>query len=199
MKRPIFITTAIFFFTYLVLNPFLYIHFGNSYLVKFGKNGMVEYSPVENNLLVFLTSWFSFAELVPHYSTPVAKALYGSITDSSLTFPTAAITIVAADVVYAFRPAWLRLNICKWKFPLFSPWMVYILAVLSTYTVNWIALQEYHYPITGISIVGFCFLMIYLAATLVVFARYTFNSFNKSARQYRDIRKFTLALQYLRR
>ena len=162
-----FLSSFMFFSTYLVLNSVLYSLYGNSYLLSFGKTGLLVNSTVENKPLVFLTSWFSFAEMV-HYNISVPNALWTSVTDKSLNFPIPAITIVLADVVQHYRPSWLEIKIQSVDIPAFFPIVVYSFSALSTYTVSLINWSKYGYPVSGISIVALCFLVTYLIVALRV-------------------------------
>ena len=155
-----FLSTVTFVTTYLILNSVLYAHFGKAYQVKMGSGGLV-YSPYENNLLVYLTSWFSFAEMIPlpqFVNVPVYRALQISVWSSNFMIPLIMFTV--ADVVYYRKCSWLLIEFknCRLNF---SPVWVYLSAILSTLISSGWVYITHGYPSTGISIIGFSVLVFY--------------------------------------
>lgn len=156
-----FLSTITFISTYVILNSVLYTHFGRAYQVTLGSGGLVP-SPHENNLLVCLTSWFSFAEMIPlpqFVNVPVYRALQVSVCSLNFTIPL--ITIGLADSFYFLNDSRMLLEFKKCRLN-FSPGRVYISAILSTLVCSGWTWKTYGYPNTGISIIGFSVLIIYL-------------------------------------
>ena len=150
----------IFFGTYIVGNSVFYLIFGNSYLE----------TPAENQTLVFLTTWFSFAEKVPVQNTPLLQALRESVFDWNFGVP--AIILTASSSAQYWKPQWLELRIKEYRFPHFNPGWVYGLSILSSYAVSFLRWQYGHLkPSTGISIIAVCLLATYPIASLALFLR----------------------------
>ena len=167
-----FLSTVTFVTTYLILNSVLYAHFGKAYQVKMGSGGLV-YSPYENNLLVYLTSWFSFAEMIPlpqFVNVPVYRALQISVWSSNFMIPLIMFTV--ADVVYAFRPFFLVFRPIRKVQVDMNPAKVYFLSVCASYVVNGVYWIKNGYPGTGISIVGFCFSLSYTIAWILQYFKF---------------------------
>ena len=169
LSKVKFLSTFIFLFTYLVLNPILYLHFGHTYLIKF-ENGAPVYSPVENDLLVYITSWFSFAEEIESFNTPVLDAM--TISVFSVNFILPLVIILIADVVYAFRPFFLVFRPIRKVQVDMNPAKVYFLSVCASYVVNGVYWIKNGYPGTGISIVGFCFSLSYTIAWILQYFKF---------------------------
>ena len=138
----------------------MYLIFGNSYLE----------TPDENQTLVFLTTWFSFAEKVPVPSTPLVQALYESVATWNFGIP--AIVLAVSSFAQYQKPQLLELHIKEYRFPHFDPSYTYGLSILSSYAVSLLRWQYEHLkPSTGVSIVAVCLLATYPIASLALFLR----------------------------